>query len=168
MRSKLIHWNWFFFLQFLFLSLGCTRTDPNQTKLMYMPDMVDTPMPKAQRGYLNPPDYSVSTEAVLYPSNLADMEINYRCPQEGKTFYSSKKLFEIFCSVCHGLRGKGKGSLRNYPQPPDITSEYYKNKSDGFFVGKMLFGGPIMPTLGHAVTEKERCEIVKYLRKLQG
>lgn len=148
----------------------------NVTKLQYMPDMADAPTVKAQEDYIDPPEHSVATNAVLYPASMEVAEREMKLPlymthpsRVQGTLAAGKKLFETYCSVCHGVDGKGKGTLGDaYPiVVPDISREDLAARKDGFFFMKISKGGAMMPSYGHATSPHERWQIVSYLRSLQ-
>jgi len=153
----------------LVVAPGCSP-DPNTTKLQYVPDMADTAAIKAQRDFLNPPEGSVATNAILYPATIEESEKILRnpFPAAAESEAQGKKLYDTFCISCHGDDGKGKGSVTDlYPQPPDITNEAYVTRQDGFFFHKITFGGAIMPAYGYSISPHERWHIVHYVRVLQ-
>lgn len=148
---------------------ACEET--TETKLQYMPDMADSPAPKAQRSFLNPPDNSVAINAILYPEDPAVGEKEFKNPLPANEYMleQGKKFFNIYCAVCHGPDGKGHGTLTaNYPVGvPDISRPDMKAREDGFFFMKISKGGPMMPSYGHATSPGERWQIIHYLRTLQ-
>ena len=153
---------------------GC-KDGPNDTKWQYFPDMADAPTVKAQESYIDPPEGSVTTKALLYPATIEESEkllnsplARLSGPRQESYAGQGKRLFGIFCQQCHGTDGKGIGSITDvYVQAPNLTLAAYKERKDGFFFHKITFGGAIMPGLGHAITALERWKIVLYLRKLQ-
>lgn len=148
--------------------VGCW--DSNTTKLQWMPDMADTGVVKPQRDYLDPPDGSVAVESMEYPKTVEEAESSLTNPinPSAETVAKGQKLFETFCSVCHGLGGKGDGTLKGLvPQPPDITHASYVQRKDGFFFYRISFGTAVMPAYGHSISREERWIIVHYLRALQ-
>ena len=164
-------WELFLLVGLSFLLVSACDHDPNQTKLQYMPDMADTPTVKAQEDYLDPPDYSVHTQAILYPKDMATAEkdLANQIRSHPKVIEKGKVLYGTFCAVCHGLNGKGEGTLSNaYVAPvPDITRAEMRSRADGFYFLKITKGGPMMPSYGHAIDPEERWQIIHYLRTLQ-
>ncbi len=152
--------------------VSCSQ-DPNTTKLQFMPDMADGPTVKAYEDFLNPPDHSIAMNAILYPDTAEESEKLLQnpfasMPDQKKYLASGEKLWNSHCTVCHGTAGKGDGPVvGKYPQPPDITTEIYKNRGDGFFFHRITFGNALMPGYGHSIAPHERWEIVMHLRTLQ-
>lgn len=155
---------------------GCKEEGPNTTKLQYMPDMADSPAVKAQESYIDPPENSVTINAILYPENKQVAEQELRNPfGEGaavgpELIDRGKKLYNTYCYLCHGYDGKGKGTLGDaYPIPvPDLTTPDYQARKDGFYFAQISLGGNMMPAYAHATSPHERWWIVSYLRTLQG
>jgi mono/diheme cytochrome c family protein len=145
--------------------------DPTQTKVQYVPDMADSPTMKPQESFLEPPEGAVASNAVLYPKTIEEAEANLKnpLPNDQQVVALGEKMFNTYCIPCHGAAAKGDGSITDvYPKPPDITTEMYQKKGDGFFFYRITFGANIMPGYGHATAPHERWAIVHYLRKLQG
>jgi len=145
--------------------------DSSQPKVQYVPDMADAPTMKAQENYLDPPEGAVATTAILYPKTVEEAEANLKnpLPNEPQVVALGEKTFNTYCIPCHGAAAKGDGSITDvYPRPPDLTSEAYQKRADGFFFYRITFGANIMPGYGHATMPHERWATVHYLRKLQG
>ncbi len=155
--------------------VACNPQGRNTTKLQYMPDMADAPTVKAQESYIDPPEHAVPVNAVLYPATMEIAERDFRSPfppsskNIGMVLTEGKELFGTFCAVCHGLNGKGKGTLGSaYPiAVPDISRSDLATRKDGFFFMKISQGGAMMPSYGHAISVEERWKIIAHLRTLQ-
>lgn len=155
-----------------YAAIGC-RFDGTGTKMQWAPDMADAPTVKSQESYMDPPVGSVAMSANFYKANAEESESSVAMPEDmvadadGKFLAQGKQLFDTFCIPCHGADGKGKGSVGPAIAPPDITSEIYKKRLDGFFFYRITFGTSVMPGYGHAISANERWMIVKHLRTLQ-
>lgn len=164
---------WLLALGGVLLATGCD-VGANGRKIQYMPDMADSPAPKAQKEYLEPPEGSVSMSAIVYPKTVEEAEKVLMTPEliarDPNTPAKGKVLFDTFCIMCHGKDAKGHGTLGpNFPQPPDLTNAVYVQKSDGFFFYRITFGSAstLMPGYGHAISAHERWQIIAHLRNLQ-
>jgi mono/diheme cytochrome c family protein len=145
--------------------------DASQPKVQYVPDMADAPTMKPQENYVEPPEGSVATNAVLYPKTVEEAEKTLKnpLPNDPQIVALGEKTYNTFCTPCHGAAAKGDGSITDvYPMPPDLTTEAYQKREDGFFFYRITFGANIMPGYGHATMPHERWATVHYLRKLQG
>lgn len=86
-----------------------------------------------------------------------------------------KKLYESYCSTCHGEKGKGNGpAAQSLPaKPADHTNGAIMNTlSDQFLVDIISKGGSavgkssFMPSWGSALNEKQIKDIVAHLRSI--
>ncbi len=152
---------------------SCTE-DPNETKMQYFPDMADSPAIKTQGNYIDPPEGSIARTAILYPDTPDEAEKIFFNPLKGQANEAmhkenGKRLFLIYCEVCHGIDAKGdKGRIQDkYPRPVDLTLDMYKKRGDGFFFHRITHGSAVMPKYGHSTTPDERWEIIMHLRDLQ-
>jgi len=86
-----------------------------------------------------------------------------------------KKLYQLYCSPCHGINGNGKGI--NYQaltiRPQDHTdASYLSVRTDKQLEDAIRLGGlgvsksPLMPPWGEIIVEKDIKSLVKYLRTL--
>lgn len=155
----------------LLVLAGCD-VGPNGRKIQYMPDMADSPAPKAQKEYLDPPQGSVAMNAIFYPKTVEEAETLVTMPEQiakdPQLAAKGEQLFDTFCIACHGKDAKGHNALGpNFPPPPDITGEVYQKKGDGFFFYRITFGGALMPSYGHAISAYERWQIIAHVRNLQ-
>jgi mono/diheme cytochrome c family protein len=82
---------------------------------------------------------------------------------------NAKKAVETNCVSCHGASGKGDGvaaAALPPPKPADWTSAKVQSQTDGEIFWKISNGRGAMPPWKH-LPEKERWEIVNYLRTLK-
>jgi cytochrome c553 len=84
-----------------------------------------------------------------------------------------KRLFEHYCSVCHGASGGGDGfnSYNLDPKPQSFRdSVYMSNLSDFNLQQVILLGGQsmnkstLMPAYSHTLTEIQIERLVKFIR----
>ena len=83
---------------------------------------------------------------------------------------NAKKTVETNCVSCHGPGGKGDGPAAAAlppPKPANWTSEKVQKESDGELFWKISNGRGAMPPWKH-LPEKDRWELVNYLRTLKG
>ena len=82
---------------------------------------------------------------------------------------NGKRLFLIYCALCHGPDARGGGPVAmKFVPPPDLTLELFRQRTDGFLYGTIRDGGALMPGQGEGLSPRERWEVVNYLRVLQG
>ena len=82
---------------------------------------------------------------------------------------TAKTIVETNCVTCHGPSGKGDGPAAAAlppPKPADWTSDKVAKETDGEIFWKITNSRGAMPPWKH-LPEKERWELVNYLRTLQ-
>lgn len=133
-------------------------------------DMAKQPAIRPQGRATPPPEGSLPVQGKEpFMSREEAAKIKNPVPPTPESIDTGKRLFQIYCSVCHGADGKGMGSVApKFVPPPDITSAFFKVRSDGFLYETIRGGGPLMPGQGEALSPKERWDIVNYVRSLQG
>jgi mono/diheme cytochrome c family protein len=89
-------------------------------------------------------------------------------PADDKSVELGGKLFQIYCTPCHGYSGKGDGLVgaKLLLKPFDLTAEQTKGRSDGFIWGYMTFGGAVMPSYANDLSATERWNVINYVRKV--
>ncbi len=77
------------------------------------------------------------------------------------------RLFAIYCTPCHGVGGKGNGTVTpRFIPPPDLTSAQIQARTDGHISYYIGYGGAIMPAYGEALSVGDRWDLVNYVRTL--
>jgi mono/diheme cytochrome c family protein len=108
--------------------------------------------------------YNVGKAAWTAPAT-ADATKN---PVKGdlKATADGKKLYGMYCVVCHGEKGKGDGpaGMGLNPRPADHTSAKVQSQSDGAIFWKMTTGRPPMAGYDKILTVQQRWELVNYIR----
>ncbi|MCB9025300.1 MAG: cytochrome c [Bdellovibrionaceae bacterium] len=157
----------------------------NQTNIELMPDMFDQESLKSQDwdpkqggkgSNLVPPENTVP-RGIAYPKHMEDMT---EAEEKLKNPYNNdftppiielgKSKYEVYCGLCHGPQGDGKGlvGLKMLVPPRNFLEDRVKNFSDGRIYWAIVKG---MGTMGsyanQLLTEKERWAVVNYVRTLQ-
>jgi mono/diheme cytochrome c family protein len=91
-----------------------------------------------------------------------------------KSVATGKRLFEIYCTPCHGKSGSGDGyvgekfSLRPFDLTSGNTMHSWNPKEypDGYIFGYMSLGGAAMPAYANDLSATERWHVVNYIRKV--
>lgn len=133
-------------------------------------NMGDQPSIKPQERPLEPPPASVPLgkwERALSREEAGKVLRN-PMPPTLASLQNGQRLYEVYCTLCHGSEGKGGGPVAaKFVPPPDITISFFQQRPDGFLYETIRSGGPLMPGQGEGLTLKERWDIVNYLRDLQ-
>ncbi|MGE9289655.1 MAG: c-type cytochrome [Puniceicoccales bacterium] len=113
-------------------------------------------------------DYSHST--VLYEGKTLDGEWATEFPIEvsNQAMELGREKYEIFCTVCHGAAGDGKGITSKYGvMPANLQQELYRTMPAGQIFETITNGKNTMFGYGEKITPEERWAIILYVRALQ-
>ena len=82
---------------------------------------------------------------------------------------SGKVTYMKICSVCHGASGKGDGvaAAGLTVKPADHTSQNVQLQTDGSLFYEMSNGHAPMPAYKTILTEKQRWQLICYIRTLK-
>jgi mono/diheme cytochrome c family protein len=110
-------------------------------------------------------------------ATLAWAQGEWKAPADAKAMKNpvkgvgnAPKAAETNCASCHGPKGKGDGvaaAALPPPKPADWTAAKVQSQSDGELFWKISEGRGAMPPW-KSLPEKERWELVNYIRSLKG
>jgi mono/diheme cytochrome c family protein len=90
-------------------------------------------------------------------------------PRTSESLERGEKVFNIYCSPCHGPTGQGDGPVAaKFIQPPSLTGAAARKYTDGYIYSLIRYGRGIMPLYGDKVRSIDRWHLVNYIRLLQG
>jgi mono/diheme cytochrome c family protein len=173
----------------LFL-VSCNH-DRNQPGYAYMPDMyysqsyeaftanpvfkdsltMQTPV-KGTIARGHEPQYAYKAKSAD-DQKLAGLELVNPIPVSQEVLAKGKEQYEIFCIMCHGEKGDGKGYLftsKRFPaQPTSLISDQVKTKPDGEIFHVITVGSlsGLMGAHGSQISPENRWKIVHYVRELE-
>jgi len=77
--------------------------------------------------------------------------------------------FNIYCAVCHGRVGDGRGMVvqRGFRQPPSYHIDRLRAAPIGHFYDVVTNGFGAMPSYAEQITPQDRWAIIAYIRALQ-
>ena len=76
--------------------------------------------------------------------------------------------FQINCAVCHGDNADGTGNATRFGFPGiSLQNDMARSRTDGYIFGMMRNGRGLMPPYNR-IEERDRWDVVNYLRALQG
>lgn len=113
------------------------------------------------------PIICVAQKKWVAPSSASEVTNPHR--DDPKATVTGKKLFNGYCTVCHGTKGKGDGmvSVGLRPKPSDLSSQKVQAQSDGSIFWKISEGRSPMPSYRQSLTEDQRWSLVNYIRTLK-
>jgi mono/diheme cytochrome c family protein len=81
---------------------------------------------------------------------------------------AGRKHYQINCAVCHGDNADGMGSATRFGFPAiSLQIETAKARTDGYVFGMIRNGRGLMPPYNR-IEERDRWDLINYLRALQG
>ncbi|HKI98955.1 MAG TPA: cytochrome c [bacterium] len=75
-----------------------------------------------------------------------------------------RKIFDIYCAACHGRDGKAQTPVAAKGMPAIPIDQLRLVFSEAHIYNKIRYGGPIMPTYGFQTSQRERWDIVNYMK----
>lgn len=104
------------------------------------------------------------------PWTVPEIANNVKNPLAGDKsgLADAKTLYINNCAPCHGDKGKGDGPAATAldPKPADHSSAVVQNETDGSLFWKISEGRNSMPGYKKTLTDKQRWELVNYIRTL--
>ncbi len=91
-------------------------------------------------------------------SPLDSTQINYN---------KGKKLYNIYCSSCHGNKGDGNGVLVKRDKFVGIPNYKDREITEGSIYHVIYYGRNMMGSHASQLTEDERWQVVHYVQKLR-
>ena len=90
-------------------------------------------------------------------------------PLTAEVLDRGEQRFNIYCTPCHGLSGRGDGMIvrRGYRQPPSFHVERLQTAPLGHFYDTMTNGFGAMPDYRAQIAPRDRWAIAAYVRALQ-
>jgi len=90
-------------------------------------------------------------------------------PINRETLARGQQRFTIYCAVCHGTLGDGKGTIveRGFTRPPTYHSDRLRQAPVGYLFNVATHGFGAMPALDSQIPPRDRWAIVAYVRALQ-
>jgi cytochrome c553 len=105
----------------------------------------------------------------------ANIEVKNMLAQTQANYAEGKKLYESFCSPCHGLTGQGDGGVvqHGYPAPPSYSKGQssrggaMKDLTDGKIYHTITYGVNAMGSYASQLAPEERWKVIMYVHHLQ-
>lgn len=116
------------------------------------------------RGW-QPYDYPNTTEGL----EIAKAELKNPIPVTEESLAAGKKLYDIYCAVCHGVKGDGQGILVQREKILGIPSydDAGRNITEGGVYHVQMFGLNSMGSYASQTNELERWQITQHVMNLK-
>jgi cytochrome c553 len=112
----------------------------------------------------------LKTDAHLYTGKVnGQFADSFPMPVNRTILDRGREQYNIYCSVCHGRDGQGKGMIvqRGFKPPPSLHEERLRQQSPGYFFGVITNGIGTMYSYASRITPEDRWAIAAYIRALQ-
>ncbi len=164
------------------LVASCSR-DRSKPNIQYMPDMYES-VPYEPYG-LNaimpggmaaqtPPTGAIARGKMpfaytndLTSRALAKDSLFSPLKRSSANVNNGKKLFDIYCAICHGEAGDGQGNLVKREKFFGVPNFKDRDITDGSIYYTIYYGLNNMGSHASQLTEKERWQVVQYVQKLK-
>ncbi len=172
---------------------SCAYEDMKKPGDEFMPDMYRSPSYETYSSNPNFADSSTARQPVAgtiargdaiytdydrlpypYPNTPegyeeAGLKLSNPIPNTAENMAEGKRLYENYCTHCHGATGQGDGLVvqRNGPPPPSYTSEALKNLSVGKMYHTIQWGKNMMGSHASQLTPTQRWKIIFHVQTLQ-
>jgi len=156
--------------------------DKRTPSMQYMPDMYVT-VPYEANGVEgvngNPSNLEPVAGTIArghVPYEYADTNEGYESAKETlknpletseKNLENGKKMYEIYCAVCHSKTGDGNGILAQREKFSGVPSYKDRDLTEGNIYHVIMYGRNLMGSHASQLTTKERWQVVSYVEKLR-
>jgi mono/diheme cytochrome c family protein len=82
-------------------------------------------------------------------------------------FERAEKLYQIYCGICHGNKGKGQGNLVKREKILGVPSYGDRDITLGSIYHTMYYGKNAMGSYANQIDEEERWQVAAYVMKLR-
>ena len=166
----------------LLLLSACTR-DRSKPNIQYMPDMYQSipyepygvnPVLKDSMAALVPPEGAIARghETLSFPAgldgyNLAKDSLKSPLKVTPENLANGKKMFDMYCAICHGEKGDGQGTLVKRQKFFGVPNFKDREITEGSIYHVIYYGRNMMGSHASQLTEKERWQVVQYVLNLR-
>jgi mono/diheme cytochrome c family protein len=109
-------------------------------------------------------------ESLLFTGKVGGNFVDaFPFPIDSQGLARGRERYNIYCTVCHGLGGRGDGKVvqRGYRQPPSLHLDRLRQEPAGYFYDVISNGFGAMPDYAAQIAVPDRWKIVAYVRALQ-
>ncbi len=97
----------------------------------------------------------------------AKLELKNPLAHTKENMENGKKMFNIYCAVCHGEKGDGDGILSQREKFNGIPNYADRDITEGSIYHVIMHGKNLMGSHSSQLTYKERWQVVMYVQKLK-
>ena len=165
----------------LFLVAACSSTKP---RYEYAPNMVDSlayesfsanPVTRDGKTMMAPAPGTIprGTKPFRYDASPGDAtragrELVNPVERTEEALARGEKMFQIYCTPCHGARGLGDGPMiPAFSKPPSFLDERARSLPDGQLFHIITRGQNKMGSYAAQITPEDRWKVIHFVRSLQ-
>lgn len=168
------------------LSLGLVLAscqDKRDRSVQYMPDMY---VPVPYEAYAKAPVFPKEMEAQKEPAGtiargqhvydypdtnegyeMAKAELKNPLEATPENLENGKAMYDIYCAICHGKKGDGKGELVKREKFLGIPNYKDRDVTEGSIYHVVYYGRNLMGSHAAQLTYTERWQVVQYVQELR-
>ncbi|MCA0349191.1 MAG: cytochrome c [Flavobacterium sp.] len=120
------------------------------------------PQGAVKRGF-QPYEYPNTTEGY----EMAKANLKSPLDSLGLDLKKGQELFEIYCAICHGKAGDGKGKLVTQEKFLGVPSYKDRQITEGSIFHVITYGLNSMGSHANQLDTQERWQVVAYVQKLK-
>lgn len=80
---------------------------------------------------------------------------------------NGRVMYETYCGVCHGNKGEAGTPVTKKGMPAPPIQAMLSFLSEAHLYNKIRYGGPLMPSYGAQTSQKDRWDMVNYMKSPQ-
>ena len=113
--------------------------------------------------------YVILNYTFLSNEGYESAKLNLKSPlvNNEENLKNGKKMYDIYCSVCHGTKGDGQGILMEREKFLGIPSYADRDITEGSIYHVLMHGINLMGSHAGQVDDEERWQIAQYVLKLR-
>ena len=169
--------NYIKYVLLISLAIGCRNKQ--ERNIEFMPDMYESPAYKTYEvAPLSPPEHTVKRGELpyRYPNTIEGYEqakaqlsnpLATDTLQQTQNLTDGKKLYGIYCALCHGEKGDGKGVLVQREKILGVPNYKSRELTEGSIYHVLYYGRNTMPAFANQLSEKERWQVAMYVEQLR-
>jgi mono/diheme cytochrome c family protein len=142
------------------------KKDPHEASTLFADGIASRPLVEGTVVRGQP-----RTDGILYTGTGADGKASAEFPWQmtAADLQQGKKMFDIYCYVCHGKTGYGDGMIvqRGFVRPQSFHTDRVKNAPPGYIYQVITNGYGAMYSYAERVTPEDRWRIAAYIKALQ-
>ncbi len=170
---------------FLLLLSACSDGRPRTRDVQYMGDLdmyiavpyetySSNPIFKDGLSSQKPVEGTIARGYVLY--EFPNTEEGYQMAKDSlhstielndKNLENGKKMFAIYCAICHGDKGDGQGFLATNEKFLGIPNYKDRDITEGSIYHVIMYGRNLMGSHASQLNDKERWQVVQYVETLR-